>query len=105
MEQRFSLSANREEGFSKDTQYIVTPNVQKSMSSILDSYRSGIHTFTIIGTYGTGKSSFLLALESDLTQKKNTHYLLTPENLSKCKGYEFMNIVGDYAELDRKSVV
>ena len=99
MEQRFSLSANIEEGFSKDTQYIVTPNVQKSMSSILDSYRSGIHTFTIIGTYGTGKSSFLLALESDLTQKKHTHYLLTPENLSKCKGYEFMNIVGDYAEL------
>ena len=99
MEQRFSLSANIEEGFSKDTQYIVTPNVQKSMSSILDSYRSGIHTFTIIGTYGTGKSSFLLALESDLTQKKNTHYLLTPENLSNCKGYEFMNIVGDYAEL------
>lgn len=99
MEQRFSLSANIEEGFAKETRYIVTSNVQKSMESILDSYRSGIHSFTIIGTYGTGKSSFLLALESDLTQEKETPYMLTPSNLSNSDGFEFMNIVGDYAEL------
>ena len=99
MEQTFNLSANIEEGFSNSAQYIVTPNVQKSVENILDSYKSGIHTFTIIGTYGTGKSSFLLALESDLNKKSKSHCLLSPSNLSDCKEYEFLNIVGDYAEL------
>ncbi len=64
--QQFSLSANIEEGQNKDFNYIVTPNVQDVASGIVNGYNSGIHSFTIIGSYGTGKSCFLLALEKDL---------------------------------------
>ena len=69
MNDTFNLSANIENGFLAEKQYVVTPNVRKAIQSILKDFHSGIHLFTIIGSYGTGKSSFLLALESDLYAK------------------------------------
>ena len=98
----FSLSANIENGFAEGSQYIVTPNAQKAIHNIVNDFRSGIHSFTIIGTYGTGKSSFLLSLESDLLRKSEKKYLLEESNLSDSSGgYEFLNIIGDYAELSK----
>ncbi len=98
----FSLSANIENGFAEGAQYIVTANAQKAIHNIVSDFHSGIHSFTIIGTYGTGKSSFLLALESDLLKKGNKKYLLDKSNLSTAvNGFEFLNIVGDYAEMSK----
>ena len=65
----------------------------------MNDFKSGIHSFTIIGSYGTGKSSFLLALESDLKKTRKQNYLLDAKNLSDAKSFEIMNIVGDYAEM------
>ena len=99
MNKGFSLSANIENGFPAEFQYIVTPNGRKAAQNIIDNFRSGIHSFTIIGTYGTGKSSFLLALESDLNRGNKTKRLLNPKNLSPTADFEILNIVGDYMEL------
>ena len=99
MNKGFSLSANIENGFPTDVQYIVTPNGRKAAQNIIDDFHSGIHSFTIIGTYGTGKSSFLLALESDLNRGNKTKRLLNPKNLSQTADFEILNIVGDYMEL------
>lgn len=99
-EHTFNLSANIENGWGNGTPYIATPNAVRAIGSIVDGFRSGIHSFTIIGTYGTGKSSFLLALEADLNSKnKAKHLLSNPKVLSDAKGFEIQNIVGDYAEL------
>ncbi|MCQ2960173.1 MAG: hypothetical protein MJ198_08310 [Bacteroidales bacterium] len=99
MNKGFNLSANIENGFPQGVQYIVTPNGRKAAQSIIDDYNSGIHSFTIIGTYGTGKSSFLLALEADLDSKNKSKRLLNPQNLSQAEDFEILNIVGDYMEL------
>ena len=99
MKRTFSLSANIENGFAEGAQYIVTPNAQKAISSIVNDFQTGIHSFTIIGSYGTGKSSFLLALESDLRRRVKTPYLLDAKNLLGNSDVEIMNIVGDYTEL------
>lgn len=100
--QKFSLSANIENGFAEGARYIVTPNAKKAIHNIVNDFRSGIHSFTIIGSYGTGKSSFLLALESDLKKEGGKKYLLDKSNLSEnAKGFEFLNIVGDYAEMSK----
>lgn len=99
MKRTFSLSANIENGFAEGAQYIVTPNAQKAISSIVNDFQTGIHSFTIIGSYGTGKSSFLLALESDLKRRGKTPYLLDAKNLLGTSDVEIMNIVGDYTEL------
>lgn len=99
MKRTFSLSANIENGFAEGAQYIVTPNAQKAIRSIVNDLQTGIHSFTIIGSYGTGKSSFLLALESDLKRMGKTPYLLDAKNLLGTSDVEIMNIVGDYTEL------
>ena len=99
MAKTFSLSANIENGFAEGMQYLVTPNAQNAIHNIVNDFRSGIHSFTIIGSYGTGKSSFLLALESDLQKTGKQKYLLEAKNLSDAKSFEIMNIVGDYAEM------
>ena len=99
MARTFSLSANIENGFAEGSQYLVTPNAQNAIHNIVNDFRSGIHSFTIIGSYGTGKSSFLLALEADLKKTGKQKYLLDSKNLSDAKSFEIMNIVGDYAEM------
>ncbi|MGN0032596.1 MAG: YhcG family protein [Candidatus Limimorpha sp.] len=99
MNKGFSLSANIENGFPDEFQYIVTPNGRRAAQNIIDNFHSGIHSFTIIGTYGTGKSSFLMALEADLNHYKKEKRLLNPKNLSQTADFEILNIVGDYMEL------
>ncbi|WP_028903763.1 ATP-binding protein [Prevotella sp. P6B4] len=99
MARTFSLSANIENGFAEGMQYLVTPNAKNAIHNIVNDFHSGIHSFTIIGSYGTGKSSFLLALEADLKKTGKKRCLLDSKNLSDAKAFEIMNIVGDYAEM------
>lgn len=94
----YTPSVNIEHGVGKEFNYIVTPNSQSVLGNIVSNYRSGLHSFTIIGTYGTGKSSFILALERDL--KNNGGSLMSNPEVLNAKGYEFLNIVGDYAPLN-----
>ena len=55
--------------------YIVTQNAIKVIGNIVNSFNAGIHSFNIIGSYGTGKSNFILALEDSL--KNNSKILIT----------------------------
>lgn len=97
---QFNLSANIETGVSGNDAYIVTPNVQKAVAEIVNQYRIGIHSFTIIGTYGTGKSCFLVNLEKDLLgQTKQRLLLKDPTALTRAAGFEILNIVGQYKPL------
>jgi len=96
---QFSLSANIINGFPDGMQYIVTPNARTAISTMVNDYHTGIHSFTIIGSYGTGKSSFLLAFEEDLRAATRLNHLFNPKSLSDAKEYEVLNIVGDYADL------
>ena len=73
----FTLSANIETGITDGSRYIVTPNVQKVLQEIISAYQTGIHSFIVIGTYGTGKSSFLINLEKDLRKETKEKCLLS----------------------------
>lgn len=77
----------------------MTPNAQKAIHNIVNDFQAGIHSFTIIGSYGTGKSSFLLALESDLKRIGKKPFLIYSKVLLKASDLEIKNIVGDYTEL------
>lgn len=93
-------SINIEHNKFNDFQYIVTENAKLVVSGIINGYNAGHHSFTIIGTYGTGKSSFILAFEQDL--KSNSKHLIQDKSvLSKSQEFEFLNIVGDYTSLDK----
>lgn len=92
-------SVNIEMNTASDFRYIVTENAKLVAGNIINSFNSGHHSFSIIGTYGTGKSSFILALEDDLANGNNK--LVKKGVLGSVKGFDFLNIVGDYAPLGR----
>lgn len=97
---KYTLSINIEQSTFKPESYIVTPNALGVVGHIVDSFNTGIHSFNIIGSYGTGKSSFLLALEDTLVN--DSHILLS--NKGQFNGYSrfrFHKIVGDYTSLHR----
>lgn len=97
---KISLSANIETGFADSSQYIATPNAKHVAANIVNGFQSGIHSYTIIGTYGTGKSSFLIALKEDLLNKNAEKKLITNTKvLSKMQKFEILDIIGDYASL------
>ena len=98
--QTINLSANIENGFANTFEYVVTPNATKSVNTIANNFNSGIHSFSIIGSYGTGKSSFLIALESDLTKERKKPYLANPDIFAKNAEFEILNIVGDYIDFE-----
>lgn len=92
-------SVNIEMNKVSDFRYIVTENAKLVAGNIVNSFNAGHHSFSIIGTYGTGKSSFILALEDDLANGNNQ--IIQNGVLGAARGFEFMNIVGDYAPLSR----
>ena len=99
MKHVFNLSANIDSGFADGSKYIVTPNATKAIHNIVSDFKTGIHSFTIIGSYGTGKSSFLLALESDLQKQRKKQFFFNPQNITTCSNTRVINIVGDYESL------
>ena len=95
---KYNASVNIEFGVQEDFQYIVTPNVQRVLGEIVSSVSTGIHSFSIIGTYGTGKSSFIMALEKGLMGKD--HSLVKERTvLFGANAFEILNIVGEYDSL------
>lgn len=92
-------SVNIEMNTASDFRYIVTENAKLVAGNIVNSFNSGHHSFSIIGTYGTGKSSFIIALEDDLANSNNK--LVRKGVFGSVDGFEFLNIVGDYAPLGR----
>jgi len=73
--------------------YYVTPNAKKTANEIFENFNRGTHSFNLIGSFGTGKSSFIWALEKSL--KDGFDYFDTQFNGKT----EFVKIVGDYQSL------
>ena len=95
---KYNASVNIEIGVQDDFQYIVTPNVQRVLGDIVTSVSTGVHSFSIIGTYGTGKSSFIMALEKGL-QGKNNSLVKEKAVFYGLDSFEIINIVGEYDSL------
>lgn len=95
MKAKYSPSVNiiRDEQY--ELNYTVTPNADKVVSQINDLFIKGFHSLNIIGSYGTGKSSFLWAFERSLLGKSRFFKL---DNL-KTKQVDIINIVGEYHSL------
>lgn len=97
----FSTSVNIERDFGKTPDYIVTANARQAVGKIINQYNAGIHSFCLIGSYGTGKSSFILALENCLRHVTTGAGVLLkdPRQFDGYDKFSFLNIVGDYAAL------
>ena len=89
----FSPSTNISRDKDLDLLYIPTQNGEKAFNKIVTGYETGAKTFSIIGNYGTGKSTFILALERVLNHKASFYPNLLS---SSTKRFETAFVVGEY---------
>lgn len=95
MANNFTTSVNILRDTERDFHYIPTPNAKQVVSQIVNDFKKGIRSFNIIGTYGTGKSSFLLALEQSI---RGTKRYFEPNFIANPK-VDFVKIVGSYTSI------
>ncbi len=81
----------------KSIEYFPTENSKRIANFILNEFEKGVHSFNIIGSYGTGKSSFLWAFNRSVSDSNTDNFFDFSSNTKrKC---EFINIVGEYNSL------
>ena len=93
------ISSNILKNDESSLDYIVTKNTQSIYGQVTDALNSKVSCFNLIGSYGTGKSSFLIAMES--TVKGRTQYFKGKINPKKS---DFIKIIGDPKESLRTSL-
>lgn len=92
MENNFTTSVNIIRDTERAFNYIPTPNSKQVVGQIVNDFKKGVRSFNIVGTYGTGKSSFLLALEQSMNGTKR---YFNP-NFSADPQVDFLKIIGSY---------
>jgi len=91
-----NISTNILRDEQKELNYVVTPNAIEIYERIIGSLGKSNKSFTLIGNYGTGKSTFLWALEKNLLNKK---IFFNTNNGSEIKSYDFIKSIGDNVSL------
>src|SRR5690606_41810413 len=95
MANNFTTSVNIIRDTDREFQYIPTPNAKQVINQIVNDFKKGIRSFNIVGTYGTGKSSFLWAFEQSV---KGTKRYYDPKFLDNAQ-YDFVKIIGSYSSI------
>ncbi|MFK7798612.1 MAG: hypothetical protein AB8E82_14265 [Aureispira sp.] len=74
--------------------YVPTSNSKDVFDQIASQFKSGVHSFNIIGSYGTGKSAFLVALSKHFNQEQN---YFSPVNgqFNGCSKFEYIKLIGE----------
>ncbi len=95
MADKFTTSVNILRDTERDFNYIPTPNGTQVVRQMVNDFKKGLRSFNVVGTYGTGKSSFLLALEQSLNGSRRYF----EPNFLKDSNIEFIKLVGTYSSL------
>ncbi len=95
MATKYSTSVNIIRDSERDLNYLITPNTTRLINQLEEDLINGLRSFNIIGSYGTGKSSFLWAFQQSATNTKKIFNLNFVEN----NRVEFINIVGEFKSL------
>ncbi|MBR51408.1 MAG: hypothetical protein CMD58_02715 [Gammaproteobacteria bacterium] len=91
---KFSPSTNIIRDSEKKINYIVTANSKEVFNNIINNLKSGNKVFNLIGSYGTGKSTFLWALQQNLTHDKQYFTKLNGQ-FNGMQEFEFIKLIGD----------
>ncbi len=95
MANNFTTSVNIIRDTDRDFDYIPTPNARQVVSQIVNDFKKGIRSFNVVGTYGTGKSSFLVAFERSIKGTKRyfePNFLIDP-------AVDFVKFIGSYSSI------
>ena len=97
-EASYTVSTNIERDTHNRINYITTPNTLNVFNRLVFGFQTGQHSFNIIGSYGTGKSTFLWALEKNLRQE-TAYFAPVNGQFGASKQFHFIKIVGEATSL------
>ncbi|MBS1573347.1 MAG: AAA family ATPase, partial [Bacteroidetes bacterium] len=95
MQTKFTTSTNIIRDSAREIKYLPTPNAKRVVNQIANDFKKGIRSFNIIGSYGTGKSSFLWALQQSLNGRKRFFNI----NLIQAPKLEIINFIGEFKSI------
>lgn len=96
MQVNLSPSVNISRDAQRPFNYIETANGRHIFEQITLFFNNGVRTFSIVGSYGTGKSAFLLALTKHLSNIGQSNLFEYSENqFNKLKKFDFLSIIGE----------
>ncbi len=95
----FSPSVNIIRDNNRELEYIVTKNAAQIANQLISDFNNNCHCFNIIGSYGTGKSTFLWALERNF-KNQNEFFFHLNGHFNNFIQFEIVNIVGSYSPFD-----
>lgn len=100
MQTNLSPSVNILRDSDRPFHYIPTANSRFVFDQIAAAFKGGTRSFSIVGSYGTGKSAFLLALMQHFSNPIKSR-IFTPINgqFNKLKQFEFISFVGENRSL------
>lgn len=87
----YNISTNIVRDENKELNYVVTPNAEKIFDRIFSNNAKTANSFMLIGNYGTGKSTFLWALEKTVNQQ---HIFFNNVDF-KDNSFSFIKLIGD----------
>ena len=95
MENKFSTSTNILRDAGRQINYVPTPNAKRVFQQLEKDFQKGIHSFNLIGSYGTGKSSFLWAFEKSVHEGSQ----FFDSNFLRDQEVEVWKFVGKYGSI------
>lgn len=95
-----NISTNIVRDESKQLDYVVTPNTKEIFDRIFINNYGANKSFNLIGNYGTGKSTFLWALERNLN-KKNIFFTDLQTRNNDIVNYDFIKVIGQNDSLSK----
>ncbi len=97
MAANYSPSVNIIRDSDHDLGYIPTPNGERIAQRIAADLSGGLHSFTLIGSYGTGKSSFLWAWAQTALGKRRFFDV----GLGEGTKVEVLNMIGEFRSVSQ----
>lgn len=91
---RFKISTNINRDANAELDFIVTKNANEVYNRIIHNHSRGQNSFSIIGSYGTGKSTFLWAFEHHLNGDVKFDSPVNGE-FKGVRKFDFKRIVGE----------
>jgi len=98
MANSYSPSINIKRDIDGSHTYVPTKNSIEAYETISSNFKTGVHSYNLIGSYGTGKSAFLLAFYKHL-KKEEKYFKAVNGQFNGCKEFKFLNIVGNYESI------
>lgn len=79
----------------REIKYIPTPNGNRIANLLVSNFKLGLRAFNLIGSYGTGKSSFLVAFKQSIAHEKRYFDVEFVSNAN----FNSISIIGEYNSL------